>query len=202
MGISNVTVTDATGKRFTGQIELNAPQALIFNILTTAETAAGSDGTATLQMAGGVAPYTYLWDINANRQRTATADSLKVGNYTAIITDANNCTIMAQARIDGDSATFCLQGSKVITPAGIGSGDGENDFFKVGQCDFTQIKIKIYNRYGQLVYEDDNYDDEWAGQDKNDEALPSGGYFYVLEGLSSNGQIQQRRGSVTIIREQ
>ncbi len=43
----------------------------------------GSDGSATVQAAGGNPPYTYLW---SNGQTTATATNLPAGNYSVTVT--------------------------------------------------------------------------------------------------------------------
>ena len=51
-----------------------------------------NDGETTVNIvAGGTAPYTYLWD-DPNNQTTSTAIGL-AGNttYTVIVTDANGC---------------------------------------------------------------------------------------------------------------
>lgn len=42
-------------------------------------------------------------------------------------------------------------------------------------------KITLYNRYGVIVYEKNNYVNEWHGQSDNGDILPVGTYFYVIE---------------------
>ncbi len=42
-------------------------------------------------------------------------------------------------------------------------------------------KIQLFNRFGTLVYEQDNYINEWFGQDSNGNELPTGTYYYVLD---------------------
>ena len=73
-------------------VEIVACQAGILGLSATgtdATCATGSDGTATASATGGVAPYTYLWNVN---QTTATAIGLSAGTYTATVTDANGCS--------------------------------------------------------------------------------------------------------------
>jgi hypothetical protein len=48
-----------------------------------------ANGTATVTPLHGVAPYTYLWDANANNQNTSTANNLYPGSYCVSVTDAN-----------------------------------------------------------------------------------------------------------------
>ncbi len=46
-----------------------------------------SDGSATVSISGGTAPYTYLW--SPNGETTPTATGLTAGTYTVTVTDAN-----------------------------------------------------------------------------------------------------------------
>lgn len=48
---------------------------------------AGSDGEATITPNLGQAPYTFLWDTNANNQTTQTAIGLSAGTYCVTVTD-------------------------------------------------------------------------------------------------------------------
>ncbi|MNX76332.1 hypothetical protein D3C86_1078380 [compost metagenome] len=49
-----------------------------------------SDGATTINVIGGVTPYTYLW---SNGSTTKDISGLAAGNYTLTITDANNCSV-------------------------------------------------------------------------------------------------------------
>ena len=74
-------------------------------------------------------------------------------------------------------------------PQGISpNGDGFNDTFELKGYDVK--RIKIYNRYGKLVYETSNYSDNWDGQSNEGNKLPVGTYFYHIlynEGLEKTG---------------
>lgn len=41
-------------------------------------------------------------------------------------------------------------------------------------------KLQIFNRYGMIVYEKENYTNEWEGQTTDGDKLPTGVYYYVL----------------------
>lgn len=59
---------------------------------------------------------------------------------------------------------------------------GYNDFldltFLAQRTGVTNLQIM--NRHGRLVYEKNNYVNEWAGQSKEGELLPTGTYYYVI----------------------
>ncbi len=57
----------------------------------------GTNGSATVAIAGGTAPLTYSW--NPGAQATVTATALASGNYTATVTDATGCNATAVATL-------------------------------------------------------------------------------------------------------
>lgn len=60
--------------------------------------------------------------------------------------------------------------------------DGNNDVFYIaGIEEFPQSKLTIYNRWGNIVYQVTNYQNDWRGTWKNNQELPDGAYFYLLE---------------------
>ncbi|MCF8433934.1 MAG: gliding motility-associated C-terminal domain-containing protein, partial [Crocinitomicaceae bacterium] len=66
-------------------------------------------------------------------------------------------------------------------------GDGINDFFEiVGIESIPDNVITIFNRWGNIVFTTEKYNNNWAGTTNVDlkvggEDLPTGTYFYVLE---------------------
>ena len=72
---------------------------------------------------------------------------------------------------------------KFFTP----NNDGANDTFVIkGAEDYKNNKIKIYNRWGVIVYEKESYTQEWGGENGTDYAvggkeLPEATYFYIFD---------------------
>ncbi|WCM41013.1 glycine-rich protein [Flavobacterium sp. CBA20B-1] len=97
-GTYSVLVTDHTGNTITENFTITEPDALIATISQSTDITcnAASDGTATVSVAGGTAPYTYLW---SNGMMNNMATNLNVGNYTVSITDANGCKTTASVSI-------------------------------------------------------------------------------------------------------
>jgi gliding motility-associated-like protein len=70
-----------------------------------------------------------------------------------------------------------------FTPQGISpNGDGENDVLLVPGVMSTQPnKLTVYNRSGMVVYEQSNYQNDWAGTSNSGDLLPDGVYYYVVD---------------------
>ncbi len=87
----------------------------------------------------------------------------------------------------------------IITPNGDGmndqfrimlTGDGAPPFFNA----FPNSTLIIYNRWGKKVYESNNYQNEWDGED-----LTDGVYYWNL--FLADGKETEMNGTVTILRK-
>jgi uncharacterized repeat protein (TIGR01451 family) len=82
-------VTDAGGCTYNGYAYVNQlPNGLTGTTTSTPETCLQANGTATVTVSGGTAPYTYLW---SNGATTQTITGLSYGGYSVTVTDANSC---------------------------------------------------------------------------------------------------------------
>jgi gliding motility-associated-like protein len=107
-GSYDVTVTDSLGCTFTiNGIIINEPTQLVLSTTTISSTCGTNNGSATVNVGGGVNPYTYSWNDPSN-QSTATAGSLLAGNYVIVVTDANGC-------VDSTTANVTDLGSPTVT---------------------------------------------------------------------------------------
>jgi gliding motility-associated-like protein len=86
-------------------------------------------------------------------------------------------------RLDADQCpSFMPQG---ISP----NGDGKNDTFIIpGILTAQPNTVTIFNRWGNIVYQKDNYPNDWHGQTDrafellaSDSLLPDGTYYYVVD---------------------
>ncbi len=77
------------------------------------------------------------------------------------------------------------------------NGDQINDVWNIGGItSYPTRHVKIFNRYGQLVFQREAYQQDWAGTYKGN-PLPAGVYYYIID-LGFEGQII--KGAVAIIR--
>ncbi|MBL7845599.1 MAG: gliding motility-associated C-terminal domain-containing protein, partial [Cyclobacteriaceae bacterium] len=84
--------------------------------------------------------------------------------------------------------TINVEGDIIVRTGFSPNGDDRNDFFQIDYInlfsDTQQNKVTIYNRWGDVVFEISNYDNQtrvFTGLNKNGNELPSGTYFYKLE---------------------
>ncbi|PLX02325.1 MAG: hypothetical protein C0594_12055, partial [Marinilabiliales bacterium] len=97
-GNYNVAVSDSNGCVSVVDVTITEPPALDILITSTNPNCYQScDGSATANINGGVAPYSYEWTIVDDS--TATANLLCDGNYSVMVTDANGCTISESVEI-------------------------------------------------------------------------------------------------------
>lgn len=103
-GTYTVTITDANGCTATATVTISQPGQLIGTAaaLTNVICNGGSNGSASVNPAGGTPPYTYLW--TPSGQTTQNATGLAAGVYTVTITDANGCTTTATTMITQPTA--------------------------------------------------------------------------------------------------
>jgi hypothetical protein len=88
-GSYTVTITDNNGCTASMSAAVSGSLALMATDSTTNAACGVSDGSGTMTVTQGVAPYTYMW---SNGATTATADSLSAGSYTVTISDSLGCS--------------------------------------------------------------------------------------------------------------
>jgi gliding motility-associated-like protein len=79
-----------------------------------------------------------------------------------------------------DSVTITIKDlivPQIITP----NNDGKNDYLFIKNIDLFNNSIEIYNRWGQLVYTIDNYQNDWEGIDESGNQLMNDTYFYIIK---------------------
>jgi gliding motility-associated-like protein len=120
VGTYTVVVTDSAGCKDSATVNITSNPALTATIISQSPAQCGlQNGTATVQAAGGLPPYSYSWS-TMPVQSGPVAVNLPAGIYTVTVTDANGCTQTATVTI---TATAAVQAS-VNAIAGCGEGNG------------------------------------------------------------------------------
>lgn len=82
--------------------------------------------------------------------------------------------------------TVTVEGEIIVYNGFSPNGDLKNAYFRIANIQALQPinRVSIYNRWGSLVFETDNYDNNtrrFEGNNQNGNPLPSGVYFYKIE---------------------
>lgn len=131
-GTYTVIGTDALGCTATNTVSITQPAPIVLTSSGTDATCGSANGSGTVSVAGGFAPYTYSWSpVSSN---TTTVSGIPSGSYTVLVTDANNCTasqILNINDIGGPSATIigvtnvtCYGGSNGTATVSVIGGSG------------------------------------------------------------------------------
>ncbi|WP_262420276.1 gliding motility-associated C-terminal domain-containing protein [Flagellimonas meishanensis] len=125
------------------------------------------------------------WEVIGN---FAQSGDVNQGFLTTQTFTPNDFAAITFATVPLPTDTFAVNnptlGNYFLSP----NGDGINDFLVIdGMLDSPNNNIQIYNRFGQKVYERDNYVDEFSGVTNTgsfimsqDIGLPEGVYYYLV----------------------
>lgn len=190
-GPYSFTVTDASGCSFASLVTVSGPDSISVSRSVTVESCTGSkDGAVDITVAGGTAPYTFLW---SNGSTEEDVSGLAGGLYSLTLTDAAGCN----AIIDAGILTVCegFEFDNLITP----NGDGSNDVWIVpGIESFPENEMQIFNRWGNVVYQVKPYTNTWSGTNNQGNPLPVGPYYYIIRLNNAEGTVYS--GAISILR--
>ena len=138
------------------------PTPIALNLSSSPARCTGSaDGSALVEVSGGSAPYTYLW----NDENDSTQDevfNLEAGWYRVTVTDNKLCEVVDSVQVLGQTA-MQIDSFSVKNVSCFGAGDGE-------------VTVHVSGGAGNLEY---NWNDPFAQFGKTARFL-SGGWFTVF----------------------
>ncbi|HYM92744.1 MAG TPA: kelch repeat-containing protein [Chitinophagaceae bacterium] len=185
-GLHSVTVTDASQSTSTCNITITQPSAqLLASVSVTNVSCYGlSDGTASVSVTGGTAPYTYLW---SNGATTQSVTSLPAGAITVLVHDVNGCNASTGNNITEPAPLYFYQDA---------DGDGYgNPAVSVQACtappgyvsDNTDCNDNNPNIHPGAIEIQNGIDDNCDGQ--VDEGLITTNQFIFLKGSATDFSI-------------
>lgn len=116
------------------------------------------------------------------------------GNYmiTLAVKDINGCIDTVRKEI---SVVLLPDIPTAFSP----NNDGQNDYFLVRGGPFKSINVRIYNNWGQLIFETNDQLDGWNGTFNGTEQ-PIGVYVWVVDVEMFTGKRIKKTGDVTLLR--
>lgn len=100
--------------------------------------------------------------------------------------------------------TLCKNVEALIVPlldvptAFTPNGDGVNDIIYVRGAAIETLDFKIYNRWGQVVFETKTQEVGWDGK-FNGQPQPMESYGYVLKATFIDGTTEEKKGNITLL---
>ena len=146
-GYYDVTITDNSACITITSVNINEPIIMTATLSSTDDYGA-NDGTATVFVSGGGAPYAYLWD-DLYAQITSTATNLVAGWYHVTVTNANGCTIIdsVEVLLWTEVVTQKINFNYTLYP-----NPAESDInLKITTDKAENISLTIYNSIGNLI---------------------------------------------------
>lgn len=117
-------------------------------------------------------------------------------NYSLIASTQYGCADTAQGIIYIDDI-----GNNYVPNIFTPNGDNSNDNFFIKGKNITSSSMKIFNRWGTLVFDTDNALIGWNGiNTTNNTTAVDGVYFYIIEITLGNNRTYKFNGNVTLIK--
>ena len=146
----------------------------------------------TLNGSGGV---TGIWMPGATLSDSTSASPVATPSLTTAywyyVIDANGC-------FGGDSVLITVMDPiefnirNVITM----NNDNINDTWNITGVEFFPMTtVKVFNQYGKVLYESEDYKNDWNGS-FNGSKLPNGTYYYVV---MKGGTEEEYKGTITLL---
>ncbi|MCU0433562.1 MAG: gliding motility-associated C-terminal domain-containing protein [Bacteroidia bacterium] len=141
----------------------------------------------------GTLPGSYRWSTG---DTTSSITISEPGIYSLTVT-SGSCILTDSITITGNPGGSLLYVPNSFTP----NGDGLNDNFKPIGTDIISFNLLIFNRWGELIFETNDYNSGWNGITGNQQA-ENEVYVYLINYSSScsEGLTLRKMGHVSVIR--
>lgn len=133
----------------------------------------------------------------------STTDSLRVENEGIYVAELRSACATLRDTFEVNLPDNCCKFPDQVPNAFTPNGDNINDRFSpvLGSCDLEVLELRIYARWGELVFQGFNNTETWDGLTLNGTDAAGDVYAYTLEyRLPNEQQIRQLKGEVTLIR--
>jgi gliding motility-associated-like protein len=168
-----------------------------FTVIQRPQVSLGNDTAVclseTVVLAGPASAESYLWSTG---ETTRTITFTAVPSDVALTVTSNGCTNSDVVFVDEKKEDcYYVKIPSAFSP----NGDGKNDFLKIFLLRIKSFDLKIFNRWGELVFETNNANVMWDGTYK-DSPQDMGVFQYFIEGYSISNEKFFRTGNLTLIR--
>jgi gliding motility-associated-like protein len=111
--------------------------------------------------------------------------------------DIFGCSSVQKEEVKVNEVTEYLMMPNAFTP----NSDGLNDVFKPKTKGISGYQMYIFNKWGELIFSNDSKSNEGWNGTLNGQLLPSGNYVYKVSFQTPNGEMIEKAGTVSLMRE-
>lgn len=115
--------------------------------------------------------------------------------YQVVARQKGNNAIQSRSNMVCTSTDPKLFAPNAFTP----NNDGINETFSVKGVFIESFNLKVWNRYGEQVFESNDMQEGWDATFRG-EAAPADGYVYLAEAKGRSGKLVTITGTVTLMR--
>lgn len=135
----------------------------------------------------------YAWD-NGTTGSTILVQPNETSDYCVTVTNARGCSerVCLTVEVTKESVFYV---PNAFTP----NGDGLNDRFEIRQVNLTEFTMRIFDRWGKLIFESGSADLSWDGTYKGTEVAEDV-YIYAITATGIDKTEYTKRGHVTLLR--
>ncbi|MFT3884375.1 MAG: gliding motility-associated C-terminal domain-containing protein [Flavobacteriales bacterium] len=131
-------------------------------------------------------------DLSCDSCARTMAAPLSTTTYTARIVDAHGC-------LASDAVTVFVEGSLFVPNTFTPNGDGINDRFFALATEAKELRLWVFNRWGEMIYEGTGTTKAWDGTYKGVDS-PIDTYVWRVELLERSGEHHTFYGHVNLLR--
>jgi gliding motility-associated-like protein len=130
---------------------------------------------------------------------------ISIHPQTGVITSSSktvegiyNLIVKASNEVGSETTSFIITvvGPAIIPQGFSPNGDGENDVFQLVGLENGPYKLSIFNRWGNIVFEKENYQNDWGGETNKsyalieaDGLLADATYYYIIESANDKTKV-------------
>jgi gliding motility-associated-like protein len=172
--------------------------------LVTASTVTGNSVTFHWQPVSGATGYhvsvnggTYISPSSGSLGTTHVVSGLQpltTVTIDVIALGVNNCQNSSPGKANAKTLTDDIFIPNTFTP----NGDGKNDWFKAYGNVIAGITMKVFNQWGELIFETKDMTTGWDGTHKG-KMQPIGVYYFVIRVRLTDGNEVVRKGSINLL---
>jgi gliding motility-associated-like protein len=179
-GTYSVSITNEDNCQADTTVSFLNPAPLDIQMTGSVDSECGEEnGQISVLVSGGNGGGSYTWPATGATGNVLT--NVDAGSYTVNYTDGLGCSISGTYSI-GCVPLIPVIPTQFISP----NNDGKNDKWIINNLyKYPDNKVTILNRYGNVVFEAEPYNNDWDGTYQQNGTvvgpLPAATYFYIID---------------------